>query len=345
MAMPLGPTAPRSPEQPPELRALQTEPRPDFLLFVRPETVSLFHVKATRVGDIEIPGGPRWLPDPITILDVPGANSVRVLKKGEPESAKWSSTIRDQTERGATLIDPNQDIPVELLADIYPKGGYRRPWDVDWKGTLDKRWTTPWDVPQNTAGGEVRWKYDHGLYGAWIYWLIATGKIPGPSDAHAQDQVAAAEQVLMETKTRQYQPDLRREKVAAADEKARLAQEAKIGIEEGRSQAEVEAAATTAAAERAAQARMERVAEAEREIAARAATAEKEANARIAAAEKAAQARIAEAEKAAQARIAEAEKAANEQLAARAAPEVAEAGTGGEPPAKKAAKPPKDGGR
>lgn len=170
--------------------AVQAAPSPAFVYSFPPETCQLLDVPKAEVDGYECPGGKFWLPLQIRILEVPGANAVRVRSDGEPVAETWRYTMQLQKEQGRVVIDPSAPIPAACLPEGAQPGGYVRIVPVIDRGQHGERHITPWDLCTPVPGGVARWSFDRSRYALWLWWLVASGRVPPVHEAYIADQKA-----------------------------------------------------------------------------------------------------------------------------------------------------------
>ena len=175
--------------------AINAEPGEAFIYSFRPECFDVLEVPKATIkdskGDLECPGGKFYLPVQVRIVGSPGAGMVRTVNRGEAKSEKWRYVKSEERERGATIIDPQEPIPAECLPEGVPAGGYLRVCDVLWRGNAGERHLTPWDVANEVPGAPVKWTFNREKYALWLWWLVASGRVPAVHSTYVEADRAA----------------------------------------------------------------------------------------------------------------------------------------------------------
>lgn len=206
------------------------KPRPEFLLGFPPESFELFELPDAQIGDIKVTAGSYWLPTPVIVRKLAGANGVRTPNAGEDPGAAWTPMLQDwQSTAKGVILDPSTPVPADCLPPGAPAGGYVRRIDSHYKGVPGETWLTPWDVVEPVPGSApARVKFDRTHYGLWLYWLVATEQIPAVHAHYISEKQRQTQERIQATQAQPWPSDVAREHrlaplVAQADAETKAA--------------------------------------------------------------------------------------------------------------------------
>lgn len=211
------------------VQRVNAQPAASFIYSFPPESLQLLDVPKGVVDGYDCPGGKFWLPQQVRLVNASGVNGVRVLGDGESPGEVWRYTLQLQAEKGAVIIPPDLPIPSEALPAGAQPGGYLREAPVVWRGQPGTRYITPWDLCTPLPGGApAKWTFDREKYALWLWWLVASGRVPAvhPAFVDAKKGEAVARVVEVEGRAALLPEGMRGAKVEEAKAAARVAQEA-----------------------------------------------------------------------------------------------------------------------
>lgn len=180
---------------------------------------------------VSVNGSTYWLPILHSLPLMGGAAGVRTLLKGETDPRKaYQHAVAERTAKGIVHLDPETALPAEFLPASVTPGPYIRSTPCRSRGGVEGvYWHEAWKLrAPSLPDEEQRWTFDREPFNKWRYHLVESGVIQAPNDLIIERNLMALRRRVGRAKVIQGAPEIRDEKVAAADAAVKAADSAAV---------------------------------------------------------------------------------------------------------------------